>query len=82
MKIFVPHFGETVGVEYMNPSRLVYGEDYFNQMVEYFVQNGYERGKTICAAPYDWRLAAGMKQHYMRPKQDVWVLHGLTIIFK
>ena len=33
---------------------------YFHDFVEYFVDRGYERGKTIRAAPYDWRLAAGV----------------------
>ena len=32
---------------------------YLNNFVDYFVERGYERGKTIRAAPYDWRLAAG-----------------------
>ena len=33
---------------------------YFNEFVEYFVNREYERGKTIRAAPYDWRLAPGV----------------------
>ena len=32
---------------------------YLHEAVEYFVDRGYKRGKTIRAAPYDWRLAAG-----------------------
>ena len=38
-------------------------------MVDYFVDREYKRGKTIRAAPYDWRLAAGRK-HKMLDKTD------------
>ena len=31
----------------------------FKEFVDYFVDRGYERDRTIRAAPYDWRLAAG-----------------------
>ena len=60
----VPGFGSTDTVEYLNtsifddPIRLAYLE-YLHIFVEYFVQRGYVRGKSIRAAPYDWRLAAG-----------------------
>ena len=33
--------------------------DYFHTFVEHYVAKGYERGKTIRSAPYDWRLATG-----------------------
>ena len=33
---------------------------YLKDFVDYFVDQGYERDKTIRAAPYDWRLAAGV----------------------
>eukprot|EP00731_Ephydatia_muelleri_P034178 Em0049g25a len=36
--------------------------------VEYFVDRGYQRGKSIRAAPYDWRLAAD--QLYVRGYYD------------
>ena len=35
-------------------------DDYFHTFVEYYVAKGYERGKTIRSAPYDWRLAPGI----------------------
>ena len=35
------------------------GNDYFHTFVEHYVAKGYERGKTIRSAPYDWRLAPG-----------------------
>ena len=34
-------------------------DDYFHTFVEHYVAKGYERGKTIRSAPYDWRLAPG-----------------------
>jgi len=52
----VPGFGDTNTVEFLDtpPASPV-----FNAFVNYFVARGYERGNTIRAAPYDWRLAAG-----------------------
>ena len=63
MKIVVPDFGETSSIEYLSRNLILSKFKllkYFNRMVEYFVERGYKRGKTIRAAPYDWRLAAGM----------------------
>ena len=60
VKIKVPGFGKTSSVEYLNPG-LINTFQYFHKTVDYFVDRGYKRGKTIRAAPYDWRLAAGMK---------------------
>ena len=63
MKIVVPGFGETSSVEYLSRNFFLSKIKllkYFNRMVKYFVERGYKRGKTIRAAPYDWRLAAGM----------------------
>ena len=56
--IRVPGFGGTSRVEYLNPG-LINTVQYFHRFVEYFVARGYERGVSIAAAPYDWRLAAG-----------------------
>jgi len=55
-EVRVPGFGDTNTVEFLDtpPSSPV-----FNAFVNYFVARGYERGNTIRAAPYDWRLAAG-----------------------
>ena len=50
-------FGGTGGVEY-----LALFKPYFHNFVDYFVNElGYKRGSSIRAAPYDWRLAAGLK---------------------
>ena len=37
-------------------------DEYFHTFVQYFVDRGYVRSKTIRAAPYDWRLSAGEHQ--------------------
>ena len=60
----IPGFGRTDTVEYLNTSILdnPIGRsnlEYLHTFVDYFVQRGYVRGKSIRAAPYDWRLAAG-----------------------
>ena len=56
--IRVPGFGETETIEFINTDDMVSVPGY-NTFVQYFVDRGYVRGKTIRAAPYDWRLAAG-----------------------
>ena len=55
-EVRVPGFGDTNTVEYLDTPPAI---PYFNSFVDYFVARGYERGNTIRAAPYDWRLAAG-----------------------
>ncbi len=57
VEVIVPGFGDTETVEYLDTQRLF---QYFHKFVSFFVQNGYVRGETIRAAPYDWRLAAGL----------------------
>ena len=59
MTIDVPGFGGTEAVEYMGRSNTY---PYLTTFVEYFVDRGYVRGKSIRAAPYDWRLAAGQSE--------------------
>ena len=58
IKIKVPGFGETETVEELSQTGL---QDlpYFDSLVKYFVDRGYERGKSIRAAPYDWRYGPG-----------------------
>lgn len=56
----VPGFGDTETVERLSGS-FITGPllGYFDGFVDYFVKRGYERGKSIRAAPYDWRLGPG-----------------------
>ena len=56
--IEAPGYGETETVEFINTDNTI-EIPYMNDFVDYFVARGYERGKSIRAAPYDWRLAAG-----------------------
>lgn len=52
--IIAPGFGNTTTVEYVDPSNLsVTG--YYNELVAYFVANGYTRGIDLRGAPYDFR---------------------------
>ena len=48
-------------MEFLDPSLPRFkATSYFHNMVDYLVSNlGYVRGKTIRAAPYDWRFAPG-----------------------
>ena len=68
VEIVVPGFGDTSSVEYLTPNFILTkfkDLKYFRRMVKYFVDRGYKRGKTIRAAPYDWRLAAGTSIVYV-----------------
>ena len=57
--VSVPGFGLTKTVETMSRG-LILTFPYFKEFVDYFVERGYERGKSIRAAPYDWRVGPGM----------------------
>ena len=59
VKITAASFGHTVAVEFLAVND-IFQLGYLSGFVEYFVQRGYIRGKTIRAATYDWRHAAGM----------------------
>ncbi len=65
VQIQVPGFGDTESVEFLDEFGII---PMFHEFVEYFVDRGYVRGESICAAPYDWRLSAGiindMKQSF------------------
>lgn len=52
------YFGNTSSVEVLD---LQNKYPYFKDFVEYFVDRGYVKDKSIRAAPYDWRLAPGIK---------------------
>eukprot|EP00731_Ephydatia_muelleri_P026959 Em0018g1059a len=55
----VPGFGDTSSIEFLDPARKWFEPtQYFYALVQHFVEFGYERGKTIRAAPYDWRFSA------------------------
>ena len=76
VRIHVPGFGKTSGVEYLNTGWIDF-LPYFHDMVEYFVDRGYVRGKSICSAPYDWRLAAGICMDHVHA---VHIFHHNNII--
>ncbi len=57
--MLVPDFGGTNGIEHLTTG-LLNLVPYFRDTVKYFVDRGYEKGKSIRGAPYDWRLAAGL----------------------
>ena len=52
----VPDFGGTSSIEYLDPdTKFSDTTNYFHDMVQWFVDKGYTRGKDIVGAPYDWR---------------------------
>ena len=54
----VPGFGNTSGVEYLDPhAKFLEPIQYFHAMVQHFVDKGYVRGENIVSAPYDWRYS-------------------------
>ena len=54
----MPGFGETSSIEYLDPSlKFFETTNYFHDMVQWFVDKGYTRGKDIVGAPYDWRYS-------------------------
>ena len=54
----VPDFGGTSSIEYMDPdTKFIETTDYFHDMIQWFVDKGYTRGKDIVGAPYDWRYS-------------------------
>ena len=59
----VPDFGGTGAVEYLDPhAKFIEAVQYYHAMVEHFVNKGYVRGKSIVAAPYDWRYSPSKHQ--------------------
>ena len=58
--VSVPGFGDTYTVERLSGGLITF--PYFDGFVDYFVERGYKKGKSIRAAPYDWRLGPGMTQ--------------------
>ncbi len=57
VQVRVPGFGDTNTVEFLDDNENEHSA-YFQTLVEYFEGKGYVKGKTIRAAPYDWRLGA------------------------
>ena len=54
--IRVPGFGNTSTIEYVDPSRVSF-TGYYNILVNALIGFGYERGKNLKGAPYDFRKA-------------------------
>ena len=54
----IPDFGGTSSIEYLDPdSKFSDTTNAFHDMVQWFVDKGYTRGKDIVGAPYDWRYS-------------------------
>ena len=52
-----PGFDDIRRMEYLDADPGSQNIPQWNLFVDYFVERGYERNKTIRAAPYDWRFA-------------------------
>lgn len=54
----IPDFGGTSSIEYLDEdTKFFETTDYFHDMIQWFVDKGYTRGKDIVGAPYDWRYS-------------------------
>jgi hypothetical protein len=59
ISVSVPGFGDTYTVEMLSgPGGFTRFRGY-DELVEYFIERGYQRGKSIRAAPYEWRVGPG-----------------------
>jgi len=50
-------FGGVGGIAYLDPSLKIGPLDYYSTMITYFERMGYEVGRDLHGAPYDWRAA-------------------------
>ncbi|KAM0937986.1 putative phosphatidylcholine--sterol O-acyltransferase [Dioscorea sansibarensis] len=58
----VPHFGSTEGLMYLDP-HLKHITDYMATLVNSLEKVGYERGKNLFGAPYDFRYGLAAEGH-------------------
>ena len=61
----IPDFGNTTSVEYLDVGRSSYAL-YFGNIVDALVDMGYERKRSIFAAPYDFRKAANEQDDWFK----------------
>lgn len=61
----IPDFGNTTSVEYLDVGKSSYAL-YFGNMVDALIDMGYERKKSIFAAPYDFRKAANEQEEWFK----------------
>ena len=61
----IPDFGNTTSVEYLDVGRSSYAL-YFGNMVDALIDLGYERKKSMFAAPYDFRKAANEQDEWFK----------------
>jgi pimeloyl-ACP methyl ester carboxylesterase len=57
--LILPEDGVPQGSEIMIPDRIfrsIYGQDYFEGLINELTNSGYEEGKDLFVFPYDWRL--------------------------
>ncbi|XP_041455579.1 phospholipase A2 group XV-like [Lytechinus variegatus] len=54
--VYIPGFGNTSTVEWLDPSKVSYGS-YYTHLVDSLVAQGYKRNVNIRGAPYDFRKA-------------------------
>ncbi|XP_050407578.1 phospholipase A2 group XV-like isoform X2 [Patella vulgata] len=80
--IYIPGFGDTNTVEYLDPSIQVLAAGYFAKIVNSLTEWGYVRGQSVRAAPYDFRKAPNeMGVYFIRLKnliEDTYIMNNNT----
>lgn len=57
VQVVAPRFGFTDYIEYLDSDKYLPASPYFSPVVDFLVNKlGYEKGKNLFGAPYDWRL--------------------------
>ena len=70
VELKIPDFGNTTSVEYLDVGRSSYAL-YFGNIVDALIDMGYERKKSIFAAPYDFRKAANEQNEWFKVFKDL-----------
>ncbi|KAK6183616.1 hypothetical protein SNE40_011058 [Patella caerulea] len=81
-EIYIPGFGNTETVEYLDPSLQISVLGYFADIVNSLTKWGYIRGQSVRAAPYDFRKAPNeMGVYFIKLKnliEDTYIMNNNT----
>lgn len=61
----ITDFGSTTTFEFLDQTHSAPGSPYFDKLVDAMLKLGYERGKDLKGAPYDWRLTPTLSDEFL-----------------